>query len=454
MPSLLNRFQRDNIIYVSTKEVIMLLVCLPLINYLSNLRNYINYMKSKLFLFLFCFCLCSCIEEYQIKNSTASDERQLVIQGRIATGDQSVIYVSYTQPLGSEEESESVLGADIKIIGQNGYESTLAEFDIEKDCYVIDTQELPANTLYALQVELDGKSYHSEFLSLQNTPEIEDLSYTESDEGISLHLKVQGNDHTSPHYMWSHEEDWEFHAPINFANIPGIIYSFYNFNIYQKGSFTDGHNAYYYCWGHNASSSINLYSTENLEENRIDVNLFNIPIDDVRISYIYSLQVKLYSLSNEAYRYYHALKSYTEGTSGLFPTMPTEIKGNIACTSHSGIKVQGYVLAANVQTKRIFIYESEFKHIRSEYESNGCMWEKPEESYAFGNVSNPDEWQTYWSDMIKKGAMAITTNGYYDPFLNPDHWKESVLYHRECIDCHTVEGATKKRPDFWPNNHE
>ena len=54
----------------------------------------------------------------------------------------------------------------------------------------------------------------------------------------------------------------------------------------------------------------------------------------------------------------------------------------------------------------------------------------------------------------EKGAMAVTTNGDYSHFGNPDHWAESVLYHRECIDCRAVDGATKKRPDFWPNDHE
>jgi len=413
-------------------------------------------MKNIFLALTIAFTFFSCVEEYKLPTTVLKEfESEIVIQGRIASGDQSVIYISYTQPLGSEEGPEIVTNASVKIVGENGYQSALAEYDSEHKYYAINTEELPTDSRYAIQVEQNGKTYQSEFLSLQNTPEIEDIAYTESDEGVNFRLKAQGNENASSHYMWSYEEDWEFHAPINLATVPGIIYPNYNFNIYKRGSFTNGHNDYFYCWGHNSSSHIFLYSTKELQENRIDVELFNIPIDDIRISYIYSLQVKLYCLSDEAYRYYQALKSFSEESAGLFPVMPSEIKGNVVCTSHPSTKVKGYVLASNVKTQRIFIYESEFKHIRSEYESKGCMWEKPEESYAFGNVNNPDEWLTYWDDMIKeKGAMAITTNGYYSQYLNPDYWRESVLYHRECIDCRAVDGATKKRPDFWPNNHE
>lgn len=44
------------------------------------------------------------------------------------------------------------------------------------------------------------------------------------------------------------------------------------------------------------------------------------------------------------------------------------------------------------------------------------------------------------------GAVIHTPYGIID--LN------STMYSSNCVDCRTVYGATKKRPDFWPNNHE
>lgn len=105
--------------------------------------------------------------------------------------------------------------------------------------------------------------------------------------------------------MWSYEEDWEFHADIDFANRTSGRF-LYNENIYPL----DGDkNPYLYCWGHQKSSDIHIYSTENLKENVVkEHELFRIPIDDIRISYIYSILVKQWALNDEAYNYFRTLK--------------------------------------------------------------------------------------------------------------------------------------------------
>ena len=394
-----------------------------------------------IFYFVLILILCSCIEEYQLKESAQSNERQVVIQGKITSGDKSVIHISYTQPLGSKEEPETVLNAKVLIVGQNGYQSEPAQFDMENDFYWIDTEELPSNTLYALQVEANGETFLSEYQALLQTPDIDEVKYEEKDESISIRLLTQGNEHDSSHYLWTYEEDWEFHAPVDIKGVSGI--PFYDKNIYQQG-FSDGYNPYYYCWGHNTSAYIHIYSTENLETNLVNIELVEIPADDIRISYIYSILVKQWSLSNEAYRYYRALEQYVEESSGLFAPMPSELKGNISCVSNPDVNVQGYVLASTLQTKRIFVYNSDFTKVYPQYDG-GCSWKTPDLS--------DNNWSHIWGESIKKGAIAITTNGYYQPSLNPNYG-ESTLYSRECVDCRAVEGATKKRPDFWPTDHE
>ena len=144
---------------------------------------FIYFVKKMMKVFWSCifllFFFSSCIEEFRLKPSRASVEKQLVIQGRIAAGDKSIIYVSYSQPLGEYKQAEKVLDAQVRIVGQNGYLGVLAEYDEENGCYWIDSKELPDDTMYALQVEVDGESYQSEYLSLLDTPEIKDVVYTE-----------------------------------------------------------------------------------------------------------------------------------------------------------------------------------------------------------------------------------------------------------------------------------
>ena len=380
------------------------------------------------------FLISSCIEEYKMPTYAANDfEPELVIQGYILSNDESLVYLSMTEPVYNESDPIPITNAKVNIIGQNGYESKTAEYQEERDCYVIDTEELSQETLYALKVELDGKIYQSDFLHIIDTPEIDEVTYKEHENGISIHVSTYAKSEDSNFYMWSFEEDWEFHSEYDLRWLGGI--PIYNHEKYPLEDIYK--NPYYYCWGHKHSSEINIYRTDNLKENSVkDVKIQEIPIDDIRISYIYSILVKQHSLTPEAYNYYKTLELYTENTGGLFPPMPSDLRGNVSCISNPDIKIRGYVHACNVTTKRIFIKASEFKEIVPEYQN--CVIDVANASFS--------GWQLTWLNLINKGYVASTPNGALD--------KNSKLYSPECVDCRSIEGATKKRPDFWPNNHE
>ena len=388
------------------------------------------------------FMLASCVEEYQVpKEAAASYESQLVIEGRILSGDESIIYLSNSVPFGQVERPEAVLNADITIIGQNGYESSKAEFDIENDRYVIPTHDLPLNTLYALKVEVDGEIYQSDFQTIQPAKEIDNIYYKEGDNSISIYVSSHGDENDSNYYMWTYEEDWEFHVDID---ITAPTQSHWMYNIAKMpGLVTGGKNPYYYCWSHDDSGLIHIYSTDNLSQNTIrDYKLLEIPLDDIRVSYIYSILVKQSGLNEANYEYFRIQKLYSEESGGLFAPMPAELKGNIQCISNPDNKVHGYVIASEVVSKRIFIYESEL------YQKDtfvGCTTAEGIESPTYDHYLT---WTSIWkSEVYENGAAILNTE---KNVLAPT----SVLFHRSCVDCRAVEGATKKRPDFWPNNHE
>ena len=377
--------------------------------------------------------LASCVEEFNVPNTaTKMYESELVIQGRILSGEKSTFYLSMTSAFGSNESNLPIEDAVITIIGQNGYETEMAAYDRIYNHYIINTINLPQNTQYAVKVLYKGETYQSDFQVLQTSPEIDEITYKEKSDGISIHVSTHDDENGRRAYMWTYEEDWEFHANINMFGMGPILY---NDQIYQG---TNIDNPYYFCWGHNDSYNIHIYSTEKLKENRVpEYKLLEIPIDDIRISYIYSILVKQWSLSDEAYNYFRIQKLYTEESSGLFTPMPTEVQGNMKCTSNPDINVRGYVLASTITSKRLFIYEKDL-NISSEYEN--CQRSTPA-NYMDG------KWKIWWMERILNGqAIASVPNGYLDD--------NSVLYHTECFDCLQTEGATKKRPDFWPNNHK
>ena len=398
-----------------------------------------RFIHPLVLLFIFTMTILSCVEEYTIPETTAAAyEAEVVIEGRILAGEESVVHLSYTTPLNSEEVVSDILNAQVYVIGQNGYRSQAAEFDIENNCYVVDTRTLENNTLYALEVTVDGDTYQSEFQPLLISPEIDEVTWQENESSVSIYVTTLAEKDEPRHFMWSFEEDWEFHAEVDMRGTE-TIKPFYVKEQYPD--LTETYNPYLYCWMHDVSRHILLHSTSHLSENVVkNAKLHEIGIEDIRISYIYSIQVKQWSLTDEAYNYYSLQKRYTEESEGLFTPILSDYRGNIVCTSHPDKRAHGYVLASSVTTKRIFIYEEDFEHMRSLYATPNCFarnWER--DMSAFGAMLETYPWLSPWVVMAKDGNP-------YD--------RDALMYTWYCVDCRQTEGATKKRPDFWPNNHE
>lgn len=398
-------------------------------------------MKPFALLFILATIAISCIDEYTIPKTTAIEyEAEVVIEGRILAGEESVVFLSYTAPLNSEEETADILNAQVYVIGQNGYRSEAAEFDIEDNCYVVDTRTLENNTHYAVEVTVGGETYQSEFQPLLVSPEIDEVTWQENENSVSIYVTTLAEKDEPRHFMWSFEEDWEFHAEVDMRGNDSIK-PFYVKEQYPD--LTETYNPYLYCWMHDVSRHILLHSTSHLSENVVkNAKLHEIGIEDIRISYIYSIQVKQWSLSDEAYNYYSIQKRYTEESEGLFTPVLSDYRGNVTCISHPDKRAHGYVLASSVTTKRIFIYEAEFERMRSLYSNLYRVvrnWERDYEvmTAMLGIYGFP--WLSPWVIMAKDG----------DPYD-----KDALMYNWYCVDCRRTEGATKKHPDFWPNDHE
>ena len=414
-------------------------------------KKYKN-MRNTFILFVISVFFFSCVEEYKVpKEMTQTYESKLVIQGQILSGDNSVIYLNNTVPFGQVERPEPILNAEVTVIGQNGYESEKAKFDIENDRYVIPTLDLPNNTQYAIKVVLDGETYQSEYQSLLSAKTIDDFHFQESPDGVSFYVSSHGEEEDSPYYMWTYEEDWEFHADIDMSTPTTLTWS-YREDFYP-GIVTGKSNPYYYCWNHNESSLIHIYDAGTLSQNITKkYKLLNITKDDIRISYIYSILVKQASLSTEAYEYFRLHKLYTEQSGGLFTPMPGEIISNIKCISNPEREVYGYVVVSNITTRRMFIYASDLTQVESEYSNchpgYGDSQKDPEKNGTWKSL-----WYAEMEDPDLRSVILNKEKVYrwnYNEVLND----ASILYPKECVDCRTVHGATKKRPDFWPNDHE
>lgn len=88
----------------------------------------------------------------------------------------------------------------------------MAEYEPLNTCYIINTRELPTDTQYAIEIKLDGETYQSEFLTIVDSPDINEVTYQKQKEGISIHVTTLAEEGQTSHYMWSYEEDWGYKA--------------------------------------------------------------------------------------------------------------------------------------------------------------------------------------------------------------------------------------------------
>jgi hypothetical protein len=151
----------------------------------------------------------------------------------------------------------------------------------------------------------------------------------------------------------------------------------------------------------------------------------------------YSILVRQYALTQDAFNFYQNIKKNTEELGSIFDAQPSQISGNIHNTNNPAEPVVGYVSATNVQSKRVFINHADLP----------------------GNVQ-----PIYPYDCVEQDALysdKTGTNQVQNILINPpiDYFATSAITAsgggiigfrystRQCIDC-TLRG-TQKTPAFW-----
>lgn len=80
-----------------------------------------------------------------------------------------------------------------------------------------------------------------------------------------------------------------------------------------------------------------------------------IPEGSIKLSYEYSILVKQYAITADAYQFYQLLRVNADQLGDVLSPEPSTVTGNIECITNPGEKVLGYVSAGTVQEKRILI---------------------------------------------------------------------------------------------------
>ena len=383
------------------------------------------------FALIFILCLSGCIEPFE-PEGVQDTAGILVVEGNILDRG-TTIKLSRTVEIDniwrpSYFSLEEVNNAIVRVIDDNNHEIAVAKPQIVNGIaipeYVVSSEIIfNTGTAYALDIQIGGKHYQSDFVTPLLTPEIDEISWR-NNEGMSIDIMVSTHDPKNEiqYYRWVFEEDWEIRSQY-FS--PFIFDTKTNTFIEQSLS---GPNNVYYCWASSKSKSILIGETTRFTEvtikNRIIHNFLS---TDTRFSYLYSVVVRQHGINKEAYTYYENIQKIIEQNSSLFALQPTELRGNIKCVSHPDEPVIGYIYASReVLSHRLFIDMSEMERkynyncTMEEYHENLMPWFY--EQFNLGIISRND-----------RGMLLCVP--------------------RVCTDC-TYHGGTKNKPDFWPNDHQ
>lgn len=272
---------------------------------------------------------------------------------------------------------------------------------------------------YKIVIETEsGNRYESDYQLLKQPVEIDSLYYEikEDDplnsgyarEGLQIYVDARDETESTHYYRWDWTETWEFTVP---HKKPGF---------FNKTK----------CWDSRDSRSINIFSTTELEEDAISRRKLNfVASSSYVLSRMYTVKVRQYALTLEAYDFWRKLELANEHTGSLFDPPPTPVNGNLQNVDDPYEPVLGFFQVSGVSEKRIFIDRANLPKSLDLTTGN----EHCEGLVVMGEGLN--ELQSGW-------------------YLLERYWLFDTLWtsmssNVDCYDC-TMKG-TNIRPEFWPD---
>ena len=333
--------------------------------------------------------LTSCIKRFEPRIE-GKDAIKYVVTGQITKGENiHLINVSSTAPLSDPwyKYFLPINGCRVMIIDEIGHTylaSESGEWDGNYSVYIPDASIQVGNS-YRVEILLQGgDQIVSDFDEVPDCPEVDSVYYQLEtlpttnpylkNKGIRFYLNLEAQNSDCRNFRWEAIETYEYKAIL--AKEPSLKV----------------------CWMTGMIKNIFTQSTRNLAENKYK----HFPLHFVdnfssqRLKYGYSLLIRQYSLSGNAFDFWDNVRINNSEQGGLYEKQPLVIKGNLRNVTHPEIQVLGFFGASSVKVKRIFVK----------------------------NIENlPSE--------------------YLD--CEPDPRPEA-----SCVNCLSV-GGTNIKPDFWPN---
>lgn len=382
----------------------------------------------------------SCIEPFDIKTTTTF-EGALVIEATI-TDEFKYQEINLSKTFQLEDNGPSPeSGANVKIIddAQNTYD--FREIRPGKYVSYSEFKALP-NKNYQLQIiTSDGKSYSTIPTQLTNSTQIDNIYASKEIDDLGfekISIFVDSFDPTgnSKYYRYEYEETYKIIAP-KWSAYDLVITS--NVRPYRIDKVFKTREERV-CYKTEYSNSIIQNETIGFSEDRV----FRFPVrvlskDNAIISHRYSILVKQYVQSLDAFTFYKTLNKLSGSESLFSQNQPGFFNGNVFSVNDPNEKVIGFFEVSSVSSKRMFFnFLDLFPGEPLPPYFTECEPFAPSNTFYANDPSD-------LFNMINSGSvkyyMANTT-----PTPDSDEGPFLVVI-PECGDCTKL--GTNVKPDFW-----
>ena len=273
----------------------------------------------------------------------------LVVEGFVCNDGQDSTFfnISRTVPLSDTSLFTPVTDATVTLEDSTGRVYPLAQ--TLKGAYFFPPYPFSNTTKYRLHFHEGKDEYASDYFPLVANPPIDSITWERSNDPLHLGVTISATTHdpqnNTHYYRWSCEETWKFHVKYE-ANITYVNNRVQALTI----------NNMYFCWQSDNSHGIVLASSTQLSQDVIyKTPLVLIPLNSQKLQIKYSVLVKQYALTKEAYNWWQVLQKNTEQIGSIFGVQPSANKGNIHCLTDTSQQVIGFAGGGNIRRQRIFI---------------------------------------------------------------------------------------------------
>jgi hypothetical protein len=294
--------------------------------------------------------------------------------------------------------------------------------------YKLTDVQLSNSHKYRIYIRINGGAYRSDFSEVKDAPPIDSIGFKLTAKGLQIYSNAHDDANHTRYYRLDYVETWKFHSA-------------YSSSWKSNGSSIvprPPEEQVFFCFKSNASSNIILGSTAKLKQ---DI-LFQLPVTEIestseKIELKYSILLRQYALTAEAYKFWETLKKNTEQLGSIFDAEPTQLAGNIHNINDDNDVVIGFISAGAISSKRMFIANEQLPATFTTIYPYQCALDS---SFYDEPKSHANTVQLNLVTGLEMPVSAIFSTAGPSPigFLGSDAL---------CVDC-TLRGTTKQ-PDFW-----